>query len=38
MTPRELLTAKETQISSLVWQGMTNLEIAKTMPSNWCKT
>lgn len=29
MTPRELLTAKEVQISLLVWQGMTNREIAK---------
>lgn len=29
MTPREHLTAKEVQISLLVWQGMTNREIAK---------
>ena len=28
MQPRERLTAKETQIATLVWQGLTNREIA----------
>jgi DNA-binding NarL/FixJ family response regulator len=31
MTPRELLTAKEVQVSTLVWQGLTNREIGKIM-------
>jgi DNA-binding NarL/FixJ family response regulator len=29
MTPRERLTPKEIQIALLVWQGLTNREIAK---------
>ncbi len=29
MTPRERLTAKEIQVASLVWEGLTNREIAK---------
>lgn len=29
MTPRERLTAKETQIATLVWEGLTNREIGK---------
>ncbi len=29
MQPREQLTAKEIQVSSLVWEGLTNREIAK---------
>ena len=29
MTPAELLTPKEIQISILVWEGLTNREIAK---------
>jgi len=29
MTPRERLTAKETQIAILVWEGMTNREIGR---------
>lgn len=29
MTPREHLTAKEVQIATLVWQGLTNREIGK---------
>ena len=29
MQPRDQLTAKETQVSTLVWQGLTNREIAK---------
>jgi DNA-binding NarL/FixJ family response regulator len=28
MQPRERLTAKETQIATLVWEGLTNREIA----------
>ncbi|HVO79174.1 MAG TPA: LuxR C-terminal-related transcriptional regulator [Terriglobales bacterium] len=28
MQPRERLTAKETQIATLVWKGLTNREIA----------
>jgi DNA-binding NarL/FixJ family response regulator len=31
MMPRELLTAKESQVASLVWQGLTNREIGKIM-------
>jgi DNA-binding NarL/FixJ family response regulator len=27
--PRDQLTAKEVQVSTLVWQGLTNREIAK---------
>jgi len=29
MTPREQLTAKEIQIATLVWEGMTNREISR---------
>ena len=29
MQPRDQLTAKEIQVSTLVWQGFTNREIAK---------
>lgn len=29
MTPRERLTAKETQIATLVWEGLTNREISR---------
>jgi DNA-binding NarL/FixJ family response regulator len=29
MSPRDQLTAKEIQVSTLVWQGLTNREIAK---------
>lgn len=29
--PRERLTAKESQVASLVWQGLTNREIGKIM-------
>ena len=29
MQPRDQLTAKEIQVSTLVWQGLTNREIAK---------
>jgi DNA-binding NarL/FixJ family response regulator len=29
MQPRDQLTAKEIQISTLVWEGLTNREIAK---------
>lgn len=28
MSPREQLTAKETQVATMVWQGKTNPEIA----------
>jgi DNA-binding NarL/FixJ family response regulator len=31
MMPRERLTAKEIQVSDLVWQGLTNREISKLM-------
>jgi len=31
MTPRELLTAKEVQVATLVWQGLTNREIGNLM-------
>lgn len=31
MMPRELLTPKEIQVASLVWQGLTNREIGKVM-------
>jgi len=31
MTPRERLTPKETQIATLVWQGLTNREIGKIL-------
>ena len=31
MTPRELLTAKEIQVATLVWQGLTNREISKIL-------
>jgi len=31
MMPRERLTAKEAQVASLVWQGLTNREIGKLM-------
>ena len=31
MTPRELLTPKEIQVATLVWQGLTNREIGKIM-------
>jgi DNA-binding NarL/FixJ family response regulator len=29
MSPRDQLTTKEIQVSTLVWQGLTNREIAK---------
>jgi len=29
MTPRERLTAKEVQIATLVWEGLTNREIGR---------
>jgi DNA-binding NarL/FixJ family response regulator len=29
MQPRERLTAKEIQVATLVWEGMTNREVAK---------
>ena len=29
MQPRDQLTAKEIQVSTMVWQGLTNREIAK---------
>jgi DNA-binding NarL/FixJ family response regulator len=31
MTPRERLTLKETQVATLVWEGLTNREIGKLM-------
>jgi DNA-binding NarL/FixJ family response regulator len=31
MTPREHLTPKETQVATLVWEGLTNREIGKLM-------
>jgi DNA-binding NarL/FixJ family response regulator len=31
MTPRERLTPKETQVATLVWEGLTNREIGKIM-------
>jgi DNA-binding NarL/FixJ family response regulator len=31
MMPRERLTAKEIQVATLVWQGLTNREIGKLM-------
>jgi DNA-binding NarL/FixJ family response regulator len=31
MMPCERLTAKETQVASLVWQGLTNREIGRIM-------
>jgi DNA-binding NarL/FixJ family response regulator len=31
MTPRERLTPKETQVATLVWQGLTNREIGRLM-------
>lgn len=31
MTPRECLTAKEAQIASLVWEGLTNREISRIL-------
>ena len=31
MQPRERLTAKETQIATLVWEGLTNREIAEVI-------
>jgi DNA-binding NarL/FixJ family response regulator len=31
MTPRERLTPKETQVATLVWEGLTNREISKLM-------
>jgi len=31
MMPRERLTNKESQVASLVWQGLTNREIGKIM-------
>ena len=31
MTPREHLTAKEVQVATLVWEGLTNREIGKIL-------
>lgn len=31
MMPRECLTAKEIQVATLVWEGLTNREIGKLM-------
>jgi DNA-binding NarL/FixJ family response regulator len=31
MMPRELLTQKEVQVATLVWQGLTNREVGKIM-------
>ncbi len=31
MQPRERLTAKEMQVAALVWEGLTNREIARTI-------
>ncbi len=31
MQPRDSLTAKEVQVATLVWRGMTNREIAKEL-------
>jgi DNA-binding NarL/FixJ family response regulator len=31
MMPRERLTPKETQVATLVWEGLTNREIGKLM-------
>ena len=31
MMPRERLTPKETQVATLVWEGLTNREIGKIM-------
>jgi len=31
MTPRECLTQKETQVATLVWEGLTNREIGNLM-------
>jgi DNA-binding NarL/FixJ family response regulator len=31
MTPRERLTPKETEVATLVWEGLTNREIGKLM-------
>jgi DNA-binding NarL/FixJ family response regulator len=31
MQPRDQLTAKEIQVSTLVWEGLTNREIAKIL-------
>jgi DNA-binding NarL/FixJ family response regulator len=34
MTPSECLTPKEVQIATLVWQGLTNREIAKLVATS----
>jgi DNA-binding NarL/FixJ family response regulator len=34
MTPNECLTPKEVQIATLVWQGLTNREIAKLVATS----
>jgi DNA-binding NarL/FixJ family response regulator len=34
MMPRERLTPKEVQVSTLVWQGLTNREIGKIMATS----
>ena len=31
MTPSDLLTGKEVQVATLVWEGLTNREIGKVM-------
>lgn len=31
MTPREKLTAKEAEVAQLVWEGLTNREIARAI-------
>jgi DNA-binding NarL/FixJ family response regulator len=31
MTPRDRLTAKEIQVATLVWEGLTNREISRIM-------
>jgi DNA-binding NarL/FixJ family response regulator len=31
MTPRDSLTPRETQVATLVWEGLTNREIGKIM-------
>jgi DNA-binding NarL/FixJ family response regulator len=31
MTPRDSLTPKETQVATLVWEGLTNREIGKIL-------
>ena len=34
MQPRDRLTAKEIQVATLVWQGLTNKDIARVLPTS----